>query len=97
MSSRMSKDTSPRKRRRATWRARGPASPDVLYHDVQATEVSNLVKALGELLSCRQAGKNHYQGIFAELYLRFGVSSYKLTRQEQYAGVLDERQRSSGD
>ncbi len=38
--------------------------------------------------SRKQAGKNHYQGIFAELYRRFGVSSYKLIRQEQYAAVL---------
>ncbi len=62
--------------------------PTSYITDVQATEVSNLVKALGELLSRTQAGKNHYQGIFAELYRRFGVSSYKLIRQEQYAGVL---------
>jgi len=62
--------------------------PAAYISDAQATEISNKVKGLGELLSRQQAGKNHYQGIFAELYRRFGVSSYKLIRQEQYTGVL---------
>src|SRR5215213_5686161 len=56
--------------------------------DAQAAEVSHQVKALAELLTSQEAGKNHYQGIFAELYRRFGVGSYKIIRQEQYAAVL---------
>jgi predicted nucleic acid-binding Zn-ribbon protein len=56
--------------------------------DEQATEVSNQVKALAEWLTGTDKAKNHYQGIFAELYRRFGVSSYKLIRQEQYTPVL---------
>ena len=74
--------------------------PAAYITDAQATEISNKVKGLGELLSRKQAGKNHYQGIFAELYRRFGVSSYKLIRQEQYAAVLafleEWRQSSTG-
>ena len=62
--------------------------PTAYITDPQATEVSNQVKALAELLAGTDKAKNHYQGIFAELYRRFGVSSYKLIRQEQYAGVL---------
>ena len=62
--------------------------PAAYITDAQATEVSNQVKALGELLSSQQPGKNHYQGIFAELYRRFGVSSYKLIRQDQFVAVL---------
>lgn len=62
--------------------------PASYISDVQATEVSNQVKALAELLTGQQVGKNHYQGIFAELYRRFGVSSYKLIRLEQYTAVL---------
>ncbi|HEX6288122.1 MAG TPA: phage antirepressor N-terminal domain-containing protein [Herpetosiphonaceae bacterium] len=54
----------------------------------QATEVSNRVKALAELLTSKDAAKNWYQGIFQELYRRFGVSSYKLIHQEQYESVL---------
>ncbi len=63
-------------------------SPAAYVSDRQAVEISNQVKALAELLTGVQAGKNHYQGIFAELYRRFGVSSYKLIRQQQYAAVL---------
>ena len=62
--------------------------PAASITDAQATEVSNQVKSLAELLTGKQAGKNHYQGIFAELYRRFGVSSYKLIRQDQYSAVL---------
>ncbi len=63
-------------------------SPTAYITDTQATEVSNQVKALAELLTGKDKAKNQYQGIFAELYRRFGVSSYKLIRQEQYAAVL---------
>ena len=62
--------------------------PAATITDVQAAEVSNQVKVLGELLTGKQPGKNQYQGIFAELYRRFGVSSYKLIRQEQLVAVL---------
>jgi len=56
--------------------------------DTQAAEVSNRVKALAELLTRSDGGKNHYQGIFAELYRRFGVSSYKQISLGQYDAVL---------
>ncbi|HEX6121789.1 MAG TPA: hypothetical protein VFY89_01450, partial [Ktedonobacterales bacterium] len=42
------------------------------------------VKALAELLTTRDASKNHYQGIFSELYRRFGVSSYKTIHRSDY-------------
>lgn len=64
-------------------------SPAVLITDDQAEEVSSTVKALAELMASKIPGKNHYQGIFSELYRRFGVSSYKNIRIEQYARVLD--------
>lgn len=50
--------------------------------------MSNQVKALAELLTGKDASKNHYQGVFAELYRRFGVSSYKLFPQVKYQAVL---------
>lgn len=62
--------------------------PAAYITEEQATEVSNHVKALAELLTGSDKSKNHYQGIFGELYRRFGVSSYKLIRQEQFAAVL---------
>ncbi len=62
--------------------------PSALISDTQAAEISNRVKALAELLTGKNSGKNHYQGIFAELYRRFGTSSYKLVRREHYGAVL---------
>ncbi len=62
--------------------------PTAYLTDAQAADVAAAVKALAELLTTRDASKNHYQGVFAELYRRFRVSSYKQLRQDQYAAVL---------
>ncbi len=67
--------------------------PTATIDEEQAAEISSQVKALAQALTAKDASKNHYQGIFAELYRRFSVSSYKLIRQDQYASVhafLDE-------
>lgn len=62
--------------------------PGAAISEAQATEVSQRVKALAELLTQHDSAKNHYQAIFNELYRRFGVSSYKLIPQSRYASVL---------
>ncbi len=62
--------------------------PAAYITDAQSAEVSNQVKALAELLTGQDTSKNHYQGIFGEIYRRFGVSSYKTIRLEQYEAVL---------
>ncbi|NJL06214.1 MAG: hypothetical protein HC911_15175 [Chloroflexaceae bacterium] len=62
--------------------------PHAYITDEQATHIAQLVKALAELLGEQDRSKNQYQGIFGELYRRFGVSSYKLIRIEQYDAVL---------
>jgi len=62
--------------------------PGAFITDAQANEVSLKVKALAELLTSKDKAKNHYQGIFGELYRRFQVASYKLIRQDQYASVI---------
>jgi len=54
----------------------------------KATELSERVKALATLMTERGTKDNHYQGVFAELYRRFGVSSYKTLTNEQYAAVM---------
>ena len=72
---------------RRTTTLEGKLHPHAYITDEQAVHVSQLVKALANLLTER-GGKNQYQGIFAELYRRFGVSGYKLIRIEQYAAVL---------
>ena len=68
----------------------------------QAAEVSQAVKALAALLTDDAAGgRNPYQAVFGELYRRFGVSSYKNIRADQFAAVLawleDWRRRVAGD
>ncbi len=63
-------------------------SPASHVTEEQAETISSTVKALAELMASRDQSKNHYQGIFAELYRRFGVSSYKNIRIEQYEKVL---------
>lgn len=62
--------------------------PGAFITEEQAAEVSNVVKALAEFLTGKERAKNHYQGIFGELYRRYGVSSYKIIRVEQYESVL---------
>ena len=62
--------------------------PGTPVSDAQAAEIAGQVKALGELLTTNQGGKNYYQAIFAELYRRFGVSSYKLIPLERYEAVV---------
>jgi hypothetical protein len=54
----------------------------------KATELSERVKALATLMTERGTKDNHYQGVFAELYRRFGVRSYKTLTNEQYAAVM---------
>jgi len=64
-------------------------SPAALVTDNQAEEISSTVKALSELMTIKDPSKNHYQGIFSELYRRFGVSSYKNVHIEDYEKVLN--------
>jgi hypothetical protein len=62
--------------------------PGAFITQEQANEVSLKVKALAEFLTTKDHGKIHYQTIFAELYRRYGVSSYKIIRQDQYDAVM---------
>lgn len=56
--------------------------------DDQAAEISVAVKSLAEYLKSKDPGKNHFQAIFTEIYRRFGVSSYKNIRSDQFAAVM---------
>ena len=87
--------------RRLTAVERKLAGGAVVTED-QAAEVSQAVKALAALLvDDKASGRNPYQAVFGELYRRFGVSSYKNIRADQFPAVLawleDWRQRSAGD
>jgi hypothetical protein len=63
-------------------------SPPAFITEDQAVEISQRVKALSEFLTGKDKAKNHYQGIFGELYRRFGVSSYKSIPLSRYEDVL---------
>jgi len=73
------------KRITALERRLAPGNP---INEEQAAEIADKVKALAMLMAEYEPGKNHFQGIFSELYRRFGVSSYKLIPQGRYAAVL---------
>lgn len=62
--------------------------PSAVITEAQAAEISLQVKALAGLLQAQGGAGNTYQAVFAELYRRFGVSSYKLIRRGQYEAVL---------
>jgi hypothetical protein len=72
---------------RRTYKLEDKLHPHAYITEEQAAHVSTVVKSLAEMLT-RQKGKNQYQGVFSELYRRFGVPSYKHIRQEQYDSVL---------
>ncbi len=55
----------------------------------QAAEVSNHIKALAETLTRRDSAKNHYQGLFGELYRRFRVPSYREITTDQFPAVME--------
>lgn len=63
-------------------------SPGRLISEEQAADIGLHVKSLAALLGERDNSKNHYQGVFTELYRRFGVTSYKMIPQSKYAAVL---------
>lgn len=66
----------------------GRVWPGAFITDEQAAEISLRVKALAALLQEQGPGQNTYQSVFQELYRRFGVSSYKAIRLEQFEAVL---------
>lgn len=72
-------------------------APRQAITDEQAADIAEKVKALAVHLGEQDNSRNHFQAIFAELYRRFRVSSYKSIRQSQYHLVndfLDEWQQS---
>jgi hypothetical protein len=62
-------------------------TPATLIGEAQKAEISAAVKALAMLLTRPGAG-SAYQTVFAEVYRRFGVSSYHNIRQADYEAVL---------
>lgn len=67
----------------------GQLAPRQAISDEQAADIAEKVKALAMALTEKDTSKNQFQSIFAELYRRFRVSSYKVIRQSQYQLVVD--------
>lgn len=75
-------------------------SPQGVINDEQASQVALTVKALAIHLKERNPqGPNQYAAVYTELYRRFGVSTYKGIRRNQFEAVLNflEEWRSTGD
>lgn len=64
-------------------------APPVYISEAQAAEISNRVKAVAQALGGKEKGRNQYAAIFAELYRRFEVTSYKRIRQGQFEAVMN--------
>ncbi len=64
-------------------------SPGSVITEEQSEELTSTIKALAEYLTGKEKAKNHFQGIFGELYRRFRVSSYKNLTIDQYPKVLE--------
>jgi hypothetical protein len=75
-------------------------SPQGNINDEQASQIALTVKALAtHLKQLNPQGPNQYQAVYTELYRRFGVSSYKQVRRNQFEDVLSflEEWRSTGN
>jgi hypothetical protein len=73
--------------------------PGAIINEAQASVIVNTVKALAQYLITKEPGKNHYQGIFGELYRLYQVGEYRRVRQADYPAVLaflDEWYRKAG-
>jgi hypothetical protein len=62
--------------------------PKNVVTEEQAAVISSRVKALAMLLTSQDPSKNHFGGIFGELYRRCRVSDYKSIRQDQFDDVI---------
>lgn len=75
-------------------------SPQGVISNEQASQVALTVKALAtHLKQLNPQGPNQYQAVYTELYRRFGVSTYKGIRRNQFEAVLNflEEWRSTGN
>jgi len=63
-------------------------APGAPVTEEQAAEIQQQVKALAMLLYEHDSSKSHFQGVWGELYRRFGVTGYKNIGVDQYPDVL---------
>lgn len=63
-------------------------TPGTAVTDEQAMQISQAVKAIAMVME-KQSGRNEFQGVYGELYRRFGITSYKLLPAEKFADAMD--------
>lgn len=63
-------------------------APQATVTEQQAAEVALAVKAVGQALA-EQGSKSGYGQVYAELYRRYSISSYKNLPQRKFAQVID--------
>ncbi len=63
-------------------------NPDRLITPEQASQISEAVKAVAHEFG-KQTGRNEYGGVYAELYRRFSVNSYKMLPAKKFAEAMN--------
>ncbi len=62
-------------------------APGTAVTDEQAMQISQAVKAIALMME-KRPGRNEFQGVYGELYRRFGITSYKLLPAEKFADAM---------
>jgi len=62
-------------------------TPGTAVTDEQAMQISQAVKAIAMEME-KRSGRNEFQGVYGELYRRFGITSYKLLPAEKFADAM---------
>jgi len=62
--------------------------PHQVISEEQAAELAQLVKGIAHRLSEQDPSKNHYQSVWAELYRRYGVTTYRRVPAVKFGEVV---------
>ena len=63
-------------------------NPDRLITPEQAAQISEAVKSVAYELG-KQTGRNEYGGVYAELYRRFSINSYKMLPAKKFSEAMN--------
>lgn len=62
-------------------------NPKQFITDEQASEISIVVRMLGQALS-EKSGKNKFAAVYAEMYRKYSITSYKTIPQDKFPSVM---------
>jgi hypothetical protein len=63
--------------------------PHQVISEAQAAELADLVKHIAGRLGERDPSKNHYQGVWAELHRRYGITTYRRVPADKFGEVVN--------